>query len=178
MRKFVLETLETFLTSIIVLFVIYLTVAMPEQVSGASMEPSFHTGERILVEKLTKLFKPYGRGDVVVLNPPGNDSIDYVKRVIGLPGDIIKIYDCKVYVSRDGLKYELQEGYLAQGTCTLGGPVLQDGRAFKVESGQYLVLGDNRGHSADSRYFGLVDKNRIIGRVIFRFWPPNKLGFM
>ncbi|OGC48716.1 signal peptidase I, partial [candidate division WWE3 bacterium RBG_16_37_10] len=82
----------------VVILVLYMWVALPEQVWGASMEPNFYTGERVLVEKVTKHFSDYERGDVVVLHPPENDSIDYIKRVVGLPGEMVKIWDCKIYV--------------------------------------------------------------------------------
>lgn len=177
-KSFFVEMLETFLTSLVVLFVIYMWVAMPEMVYGASMQPNFETGERILVEKVTKHFKDFERGEVVVLNPPGNDNIDYIKRVIGLPGDIIKVKDCGVYITTDGMKYRLEEEYLPEGTCTIDGPSLREGRSMKVEEGSYFVLGDNRAESADSRVFGVVERDRIQGRVIFRFWPLSKIGFM
>ncbi len=176
-KRFVLEIIETFLSSIIILFLIYMWIAMPEVVWGASMEPNYFTGERILVEKITKLYKDFGRGEVVVLNPPGNNSADYIKRIVGMPGDIVKIFDCKVYIFKDSKKFELQEDYLPNGRCTGEGTVIQEGRALKVPADSYMVLGDNREVSADSRYFGFVKRDRILGRVIFRFWPINRIGF-
>jgi len=160
-NNFFLDILETILSSLIVIFIIYMTIAVPEQVSGSSMEPNFHTGERILVEKISKHFKDFERGEVVVLNPPGNDNVDYIKRIVGIPGDIIKV-----------------ENYLTQGTCTEGGPDLKDGRSLKIEDGSFLVMGDNRDNSADSRVFGLVEQKRIVGRAVFRFWPLNRMGFI
>lgn len=177
-KKFFVEITETFLTSVAVLFVVYVWIAMPEMVHGASMEPNFYTGERILVERLTSHFKDFERGEVVVLHPPRNDDIDYIKRIIGIPGDTVKIMDCSVYIVRDGVKFELNETYLSEGTCTSDGPRLREGHSVKLEEGQYVVLGDNRGESADSRVFGLVEEDRILGRVVFRFWPFSKLGFL
>jgi signal peptidase I len=113
-----------------------------------------------------------------VFLPPGDNERHFIKRVIGIPGDIIKIIDCGVVISQDGQKYQLEENYLASGTCTTGGSAIKEGRALKLGPQQYAFLGDNRGESLDSRYIGLVDKNRIIGRVIFRFWPLNKIGFV
>jgi signal peptidase I len=172
---FFLEMLETFLTSFIVLMVIYWTLAVPEVVVGASMEPTFYTGDRILVEKITKYFKKFERGDIVVLHPPGNDNTDYVKRIVAVPGDIAKVTECNVYISRDGERFKLNEPYLYSGTCTTDGPSIREGHSIRIESGKYLVLGDNRGKSLDSRVFGLVDENRIMGRVVFRFWPFDKV---
>ncbi|MFA6981588.1 MAG: signal peptidase I [Patescibacteria group bacterium] len=177
-KKFILEMLETFFSSAVVLFVIYMWIAMPELVFGASMEPNFHTGQRILVEKVTKHFKDFERGEVVVLNPPGNDNIDYIKRVIGLPGDVVKIKDCGVYIYTDGKGYKLQEDYLTDGICTTDGPSMKEGRSVRIEDGYYFVLGDNRTESADSRVFGLVKADRMLGRVVFRFWPIDKAGLL
>lgn len=174
---FISDIVETLIVSFVVITIIYSFLAMPELVWGASMEPNYHTGERILVEKVTKNFKPFVRGDVVVLHPPENDNIDYIKRIIGVPGDIIKVLDCRVYVSRDGVRYELQEDYLATNTCTSEGPSLQEGRSLKIPDGSYLVLGDNRSKSLDSRVFGVIAEDKIIGRVVFRFWPIDKFGF-
>ena len=178
-KDFIIEMLETFLTSFAVLMLIYWLVALPEIVLGASMEPTIFAGERILVEKVTKRFGDYTRGDIVVLNPPDNDDLDYVKRVIGVPGDIVKILECAVYISRDGEKFVLEEPYLYTETCTNTdvGTALKEGRSIKLESGQYIVLGDNRARSADSRFFGVLTEDRIVGKVVLRFWPLSKLEF-
>lgn len=173
-----LELAETVLTSIVVIFVIYTTIAIPEQVQGASMEPSFYSGERILVEKITKHFKDFETGEVIVLHPPNDDNIDFIKRVIAVPGDIVKIFKCDVYINRDGEKFKLDEPYLNEGTCTSAGGRIKEGRSFKLEENEYLVLGDNRSRSADSRSFGFIDDDRIVGRVVFRFWPPSQFGYI
>ncbi len=177
-KNFFLEMSETFIISIIIIFTIYKFVAFPTLVWGASMEPNFYTGERILVEKVTKYFKGFNRGDVVVLHPPESNNLEYIKRVVGVPGDIVKILDCTVYISRDGQKYKLDEYYLAENTCTIGGIKLKEGRSIKIDEGKYLVLGDNREKSVDSRIIGLIDADKILGRVVFRFWPLNKAGFL
>lgn len=176
--KFLFEMLETFVSSVIVILVIYSTIAFPELVVGSSMEPSFYTGQRILVEKVTKHFTPFKRGDVVVLHPPGNDDIDYVKRIVGIPGDVVKIVDCKVYIKSGDESFLYEEEYLNDGVCTIGGAKIKDGRSFKIEGKDYLVLGDNRERSMDSRAFGLISEERILGKVVFRFWPFSKAGFI
>uniref|UniRef100_A0A7C4TL85 Signal peptidase I n=1 Tax=candidate division WWE3 bacterium TaxID=2053526 RepID=A0A7C4TL85_UNCKA len=177
-KNFILEIVESFLSSLAVLLVLYAFLAFPEIVSGASMEPYIHDGERILVERISKHFSGYKRGDVVVFHPPDNDKIDYVKRVIGVPGDIVKIADCKVYVVRDSSRFVLEEPYVYAETCTQGGPGFNDGKAQKIEEGQLLVLGDNRSKSADSRLFGPITEDRVVGKAVFRFWPFSKFGFL
>ena len=173
-----LELLETVLSSVVVIFIIYTTIAIPEQVQGASMEPSFYSGERILVEKVTKYFKDFKTGEIIVLHPPNDDNVDFIKRVIAVPGDIVKIFKCEVYINRDGQKYKLEEPYLFEDTCTSAGGRIKEGRSFELEENQYLVLGDNRSRSADSRSFGLIEKERVVGRVVFRFWPLSQIGYI
>src|SRR3989344_2704815 len=177
-KNFFLELVETFVVSFIVLTVLYGLIAFPEIVSGASMEPGSEDGDRILVEKVSRIFTGFDRGDLVVLHPPDDDNIDYVKRIIGIPGDVVKISDCEVFITRDGNRFVLEEPYLYENTCTSGGKYFQEGKAQKIEEGYYLVLGDNRDRSADSRVFGPIAQERIVGKAVFRFWPPSKLGFL
>ncbi len=173
-----LELIETILSSITVLLILYMSIALPEMVYGSSMEPNFYSGERIIVERVTKLLKKdFERGEVVVFRPEGT-SRHLIKRVIGIPGDIFKVYDCKIYISRDDSKYVLDEYYLSKDTCTDEGTAVKEGRSFKLEDNEYVLLGDNREVSMDSRTFGAVQKNRIVGRVVFRFWPLSKIGFV
>ncbi|MBI2620788.1 signal peptidase I [candidate division WWE3 bacterium] len=174
----IFEMIETFAISLVVLVVIYIFVAFPIVVYGASMEPSLHTGERVLVERLMKRFVGFKRGDIVVLHPPRNESIEYVKRVVGLPNEIVKILDCDVYISRDDERFKLKESYLEAGECTLGGDALKEGRAVQLDEDEFLVLGDNRAKSADSRVFGVITADKILGRAVFRFWPLGKIGFL
>jgi len=177
-KNFLKEILETIITSLIVLIVIYSTVAMPELVWGPSMEPNFETGERIIVDKLSKLFKTtFERGEIVVFKPQGS-SKHLIKRIVGLPGDIFKIYDCKVYISNENGKFALDEYYLAKDTCTKGGAQILEGRSLKIPEGNYVALGDNREVSMDGRSLGFITPDQVVGRVAFRFWPIDKIGFV
>lgn len=177
-RETIVEIAETIIVSYIVLIVIFKLIAFPEQVSGASMNPTLATGDRILVQRVSKLYRDFVRGEVVVLTPPGDDDIHYVKRIVGLPGDIIKISDCQVFVTKQGEKFGLDETYLPPTVCTGGGTVIKEGRALRLGDNEYMVLGDNRENSSDSRFFGVVTRDRILGTVIFRFWPPKEAGYL
>ena len=177
-KSFLLELAESFISSMLVLFLLYKFVAMPEVVHGASMHPNFKSGERILMERITKHLKPFERGEVVILHPPGNKNIDYIKRIVGIPGDIIKIKDCEVYINRDGDKFILEEKYLPSEVCTVEGSGLKEGRSLRLKEREYAVFGDNRLNSVDSRTFGVIKEKDILGRVVFRFWPLDKLGFL
>ncbi len=177
-RNSILELLETFVVSIVVIYVIYQYIASMEVVSGPSMQPNFATGERILVDKISRHFLSYDRGDIVVLVPPNEKTKHYLKRIVGMPGDVIKIYNCRVYITTKKGQFELTEPYLAPGTCTSGGMLIKDGRSIRLNAEQYIVLGDNRGESIDSRYFGVVTKKNLLGKVVFRFWPVSDAGFI
>lgn len=175
-RDSVIEYIETIIVAFLVLLSVYSTVAFPVEVSGASMHPNLETGDRLLVEKLTSFFEPYQRGDIVVLHPPENDYIDYIKRIVGLPGDIVKIYNCQIYISRSDSKFVLDEAsYLNKDICTSGGKSLIEGRIYTLKEDEYMVLGDNRTNSQDSRFFGVLKKDRIQGKVVARFWPFDKV---
>jgi signal peptidase I len=177
-KNFVLEIIETILVSGAVILVLYHFIASVEVVWGPSMEPNYHSGERILVDRITKNISPLKRGEVVVFYPPSDDSKHYIKRVVGIPGDIFKIINCEVVVTRNGEHYFLDEEYLSDSVCTEAGSSIREGRSIKLEEGEYVLLGDNRGQSLDSRNLGTIEKDRIIGRVVFRFWPPEKIGFV
>ena len=177
-KSYIYEILETILISGIIIFALYYFIASVEVVWGPSMESNFHSGERILVDRISKKISPLKRGEVVVFFPPNDGEKHYIKRVIGVPGDIFKIIDCKVVISRGGSHYILEENYLDKDTCTKGGSVIKEGRSIKVEDGQYILLGDNREDSLDSRILGPIGGDRVVGRVIFRFWPVNKIGFI
>jgi signal peptidase I len=176
LKKVVLEGLETIIVAVLVLFIVYVLVAFPVEVSGSSMSPNLETGDRLLVEKLTSKIDGYKRGEIVVLHPPDYDYIDYVKRIVGLPGDTVKIYNCQVFINREDTKFVLNEEiYLDKEICTLGGKSLVEGRVYTLKEGEFVVLGDNRPNSQDSRFFGIVRENRIQGKVVARFWPPDKV---
>jgi signal peptidase I len=177
-KHVIIEMAETFLVSFVIIMILYGIVAAIEIVSGASMEPTFYTNERILVDKISPFVDNYKRGDVVVFRPPTDRGSHYIKRVIGLPGETVKIFDCRVYIQTDSIKYQLSEGYLFKDLCTSGGTAVKDGRSIKIPEGRYLLLGDNRPFSVDSRYLGFIDRKSILGRVSFVLWPPGKMGFI
>lgn len=152
--------------------VIYLFVAQPHKVSGNSMFPTFHNGDYILTDKLSYRFNPPNRGDVIVLKNPKNEAQDFIKRVIALPGDSVKVSSGKVYLNGE-LKSEV---FLPPGTFTNTGNFLHDNQSVTVENDQFIVFGDNREHSSDSREWGFVKTGEIIGKVVFRYWPPQAIG--
>ena len=177
-KNFILEIIETILISGAVILALYYFIASVEVVWGPSMEPNFHSGERILVDRITKKLSPLKRGEIVVFYPPGDNDKHYIKRVVGIPGDVFKVINCEIVISRNGEHYVLNEDYLDESICTEAGSRLREGRSIKLGDDQYVLLGDNRSQSLDSRNIGFIDSKRIIGRVIFRFWPPSEIGFV
>lgn len=169
---FVMDILETIVFVGSLFIVIYLFVAAPNQVKGASMDPTFHTGEYILTSKIAYKFGAPKRGDVVVFASLANPDIDFIKRIIGLPGDQILIKDSEVYVNGE----QLSEPYISSKTTIFEGGFSQDGVEVTVPDNELFVMGDNRPRSSDSREFGFIPIQNIIGKVFYRYFPPNRAG--
>lgn len=138
---------------------IHLFVVQVSVVKGSSMEPCLHDGDRLVVDRVSYNLAEVQRGDVVVLRYPRNPAVDFVKRIVGLPGDRIEMHRGTLFVNGD--------------PCDAYGciPDRQELAALEVPDGNYFVLGDNRPISCDSRDFGLVAQELLKGRVRVRFWP-------
>lgn len=169
---FVMDILETIAFVGSLFIVIYLFIFQPNQVKGASMEPTFQSGDYIITSKITYKFKKIERGDIVVFNSPKNPDIEYIKRIIGLPGDKIEVRNNEVYVN-DQI---LSENYIATKTNLWDSGYLKEGEPIFVPENFVFVMGDNRPRSSDSREFGPIPISSIVGTVIFRYFPPQKIG--
>jgi signal peptidase I len=167
------EFVEAVAFALMVFFVCYLVLFQPNQVKGHSMEPTFHDGEYIFTDKISYKIGQPARGDVVVFRSPKNAEVDYIKRIVGLPGEKVKISGGKVYVNDQRLDESI---YLASSVYTGPQNFLTEGREIIVPTGKYFVMGDNRPGSSDSRDFGPVTPSEFIGKVFFRYWPLNRLG--
>lgn len=170
--NFVMDILETIVFVGSLFIVIYLFVAQPNQVKGASMDPTFGSGDYIFTSKITYKMRSFHRGDVIVFKSPHNPDIEYIKRVIGVPGDQVMIKDSEVYVNGRQLK----EDYIAAKTNLWEGGYSKNGEAVKVSDGMLFVMGDNRPRSSDSREFGQITQESVIGQVFYRYFPPSKAG--
>jgi len=162
---------------IVVVFILFgVFLVQPVVVEGTSMLPQLHDGERLLVNKLVYYrlqsvsWGHIERGDIVVFWFPNDPDKSYVKRVIGLPGEIIEIRNGRVHVNGK----ELTEAYLDNEY----NQTLPSAPAKKVEEHHYFVMGDNRDNSSDSRYWGLVPEKYIYGKAFFRYWKPGNIGFL
>lgn len=168
------DFIQTFVVFGAIFTVIYLFVAQPHKVSGNSMVPTFHNNDYILTDKLSYRLSSPKKGDIIVLKNPRNESQDFIKRIIATPGDSVKIENGFVFVN--GVK--LNELYLPQDAQSQGGSFLSEGEQITVGENQYIVLGDNRNHSSDSREWGPVTRKEIIGKVVFRYFPVNNFGLI
>lgn len=158
--RLILETIQTVLLAL-VLYLAIDTVVARVQVDKISMEPTLHAGEFILVNKLAYRFGSIERGDIIVFHYPLNPSEDYIKRVIGLPGDTVRVQNAKVYVNGQ----QLEEPYIS------APPVYED--QWVVPDEKIFVLGDNRNQSSDSHEWGFVPYGNIVGRAMVIYWPLN-----
>ncbi len=139
-------------------------------VQGPSMEPNFETGQFLIVSRVNYLIGEPTYGDVVVFHYPGNPDEDYIKRVIGLPGDMVEIRDTLVYVN-DALQ---EEPYINE-PCSAG---RCSDNVWELGPDEYFMMGDNRNRSSDSRAFGPVLREHIVGEVLIRYWPPEDWGIV
>jgi signal peptidase I len=163
-RSWLQDALETLLLAAILFFVIN-TLTGRYQVHGQSMEPSLHDGQYLIASKVAYWLHTPERGDVVVLEPPNrNSSVPYIKRVIGLPGDLVEVRESRVWVN--GIA--LNEPYISA-------PPNYGGN-WVVGEGEFFVLGDNRNNSSDSHSWGLLPDDQILGKAFFSYWPPEDWG--
>ena len=170
--NFVMDILETIVFVGSLFIVVYLFVAQPNHVKGASMDPTFGSGDYIFTSKITYKMRIFQRGDVIVFKSPHNPDIEYIKRIIGVPGDVVMVKDSEVYVNGQRLK----EDYIAAKTNLWEGGFSKNGEGTKITEGMLYVMGDNRPRSSDSREFGPITQESVIGQVFYRYFPPNKVG--
>ncbi|NEQ77586.1 MAG: signal peptidase I [Okeania sp. SIO2C9] len=167
------ENIKVLAIALSLSLLVRILIAEPRYIPSDSMIPTLEVGDRLVVEKVSYHFHPPARGDIIVFQPPqqlqryGYDQNQaFIKRVIGLPGDTIRIENGLVYINDQ----PLTENYIAEPPeYTL--PI-----SVEVPNNQYFVMGDNRNNSNDSHVWGFLPKKNIIGRAIIRFWPYQRLG--
>lgn len=155
---------------IVITLVIFLAVRFAIQsyhVEGQSMQPGLVTNEYVVVNKALYLFQAPERGDVIVFHFPRNTSVDFIKRIIGIPGDTVRMDSTHVWVN--GVL--LNEPYISA-------PSNPVAREWKVPPNDYFVMGDNRPESDDSRYWDFVPKNEIVGKASIVYWPLSNWQFI
>lgn len=167
---FVWETIKVVVISLAIILPIRYYLVQPFFVKGASMEPNFEDGDYLLVDELSYRFSVPDRGDVIIFRYPLDPSQFFIKRIIGLPEETIKIKDDTVTIyNKDKPEgFVLDESYLAPEQKTI------DNSTVKLDDNEYFVLGDNRLQSSDSRRWGAVNKSLITGKAFLRPWPFTK----
>jgi signal peptidase I len=160
------EIIETAVMTLII-FLLVRVAFQNFRIEGHSMEASLHDGQFLIVNKLVYYLHPPLRGDVVIFHSPQNPRKDFIKRVVGLPGEEVEMIEGLVYV--DGVP--LRESYIHSPGNRSWGPEV-------VGEFEYFVLGDNRSNSSDSRSWGMLDGDAIIGKAWVSYWPPRQLGLV
>lgn len=173
-KSHVVDFIQTLVVFLAIGTFIYWQVARPHKVSGRSMVPTFQDGDFIITEQITYKLNEPNRGDIVVFKNPREESKDFIKRIIGKPGDRVRLSNGRFFINGRLLK----EPYLDPNLTTPGGSFLQEGQTITVPSGQFFAAGDNRYNSTDSREIGPISDKNLRGRVILRYWPPTAFGFM
>lgn len=191
-KYFIKETVETVVIVLILVIFIRAFIGEPRWIPSSSMEPTLQIKDNLIVEKVSRYFTKPHRGDILVFFPPqeklspslwgkftraiGFFSTDeaYIKRVIGLPGDEVRVApNIGVYINGKLLKEPYIKGVF-NGYCSSEmycGPLI-------VPPHKYYMMGDNRNDSTDSRYWGFMPEDRIVGRACFRFWPFTRIGIL
>lgn len=158
------EIFQTAFISLAIFLFVYVFLIQPHRVKGESMSPNFEDGELLLTEKVTYRFDDMKRGDIVVFEAPIGRKVDFIKRIIGLPGETVSIKNGGVYINGE----KLNENYINLQT--------QGEEERNLGPDEYFVFGDNRGASSDSRVFGPIKRKVIRGRVFLVYWPILKNG--
>lgn len=193
-KLFIKETVETIVTVLVLVILIRAFIGEPRWIPSSSMENTLQIKDNLIVEKVSRYFGKPQRGDILVFFPPQEDlnpslwgkftravgffSSDeaYIKRVIGLPGDRLEVVPgIGVYVNGKLLKEpyikEVFDGFCAPEPDMHCGPLT-------VPKNSYYMMGDNRNDSTDSKYWGFLPEDRVVGRACFRFWPLNRIGVL
>lgn len=163
-----LDASQTLLFFVAILLIIYMFIAQPHEVTGSSMHPTFKDKELLLSFLLDSNIKSLKHGDVIVFHSPVEEDKLYIKRVIAKPGDTIQVKNGKVILNGKVLD---ESKYLNKEVATYGATFLNDGSVVAVPKGHLFVMGDNRSYSSDSRAWGFLAEDKLIGRSIFRFLP-------
>jgi signal peptidase I len=181
-----LEIVETLVLTLVIYLLIHNFIAQPFEVEQRSMVPTITESEYVLIDKLTPRFNDYARGDIIVFQPPDGfeqGGVPFIKRVIGLPGDTVTLDNGRVYVTpTGGTRTLMEEPYVVEdadgGTAETLPRDAEGTTEWVVPPGEYFVMGDNRPESQDSRFFGPIERDLIVGRAWLRYFPLDRIGFM
>lgn len=167
--NFIIELPILIAIAFLIAFLVKTFVVQPFYIPSGSMEPTLVPKDRVLVNKFIGRFEPYERGEVLVFISPIDGQKDFIKRVIGLPGETVEVKEGKVRINGK----VINEPYLPDGLLSGG-----DYGPYKVERGHYFMMGDNRNNSQDSRVFGAVEEDDILGKAFVIYWPIEHIHLL
>lgn len=170
-KEEIISWIKTIAFAFIAAWLITTFIIVNAKVPSGSMENTIMTNDRLVAFRLSYTFSEPERGDIVVFKYPDDESILYIKRIIGLPGETVEIREGKVFI--DGSETPLEDSYIREEMYGSFGP-------FEVPEDSYFMLGDNRNNSKDSRFWlqPYVHKDKILGKAIFRYWPLNEASLL
>jgi signal peptidase I len=163
-KSMIRELLETVISAGVIAFIIITFIGQVTVVRGASMEPTLHNNERLIANKISYRFESPKRSEIIIFKPPLEIKRNYIKRIIGIPGDKIEIIKGEIYLNDN----KLEDNYVKYKSY-------EDVSALVVPDDSFFVLGDNRSNSSDSRYWGFVSRKNVVGKAWLVFWPLNKI---
>lgn len=172
---FLLDFVETIVIALAIFIVVYIFLFQPHQVKGNSMLPSFENGEYLLTNKINYRINEPKRGEVIVFKAPRDENYDYIKRIIALPGETVSIKNSQLYINKELFDESV---YLPKSFKSRAGRFLNENRQYTLKNNEFFVLGDNRDHSSDSRDWGPIQKENIIGKAWLIYWPLGKAGLV
>lgn len=172
---FVWDLFKILIIALLIIVPFRTYIAEPFVVSGSSMVPNYHNHDYLIIDRLSYITGQPNRGDVIVLKFPKDTSVFYIKRIIGLPGETVKIQQGSVtiYNKENPQGFKLKEDYLPNQSETFG-----RSDSITLGTGEYYVLGDNRTASSDSRVWGILPADDIVGKVWARVYPLSQSGFI
>lgn len=171
-ENFFKEIIKFTVIVLIIVIPIRTYIAQPFIVDGPSMDPSFNTGQYLIVDQLTYNFTDPKRQDVIVFRYPNNPKVFFIKRIIGLPGETVSIDSGKVSI----INKENPDGFLLTETYISSNHKSSDSLNKKLSDDEYFVMGDNRAESSDSRLWGALERRYVVGRALFRLFPITKIS--
>lgn len=169
---FVLDILQVIVFAVALFLFVYLLILQPHKIKGNSMEPNYHNGQFLLTDKVSYRFNEPARGDIVVFKAPPDFKDEFIKRIVGVPGDKLSVRSGKIYLNGK----VLEEEYIPASMQTSAGNFTLNGKVVTVPADSYFTAGDNRPHSFDSRAWGFVEKDKITGRAWVIYWPISDIG--
>ena len=164
--KFIFSFIETIVIALVISVVLYLFIMTPHEVLGRSMYPTYQDGEYVMANKILYEVGDPKRGDVIIFKY--SDTQDFIKRVIGLPGETVGLQDGNIYINGEILN---EDGYLDETIYTNGSDYLHEGETITLEDDEYFACGDNRQHSSDSRAFGPISRDSIKAKAWLIYYP-------